>query len=100
MLSTKKGNNIDTLIVVQCDWVIYGYMAFAAFSIFFIITGVVAIQLIQMQPLPMDAISFYFILWNFSVKKTSLLPFVLLLIQTNTNTPKAYVVGNHSANCL
>lgn len=58
------------LFKYKCDWVIYGYMAFAAFSIFFIITGVVAIQLIQMQPLPMDAISFYFILWNFSVVGT------------------------------
>lgn len=58
------------LFKYKCDWVIFGYMAFAAFIIFFIITGVVAIQLIQMQPIPLDAISFYFILWNFSVVGT------------------------------
>lgn len=66
---------------MQCDWVIYGYMAFAAFSIFFIITGVVAIQLIQMQPLPMDAISFYFILWNFSVPPPPSPPTLLTIWQ-------------------
>lgn len=42
-------------------------MGFAAFSIFFVITGVVAIQLIHMQPIPFDLVSFLFILWNFSV---------------------------------
>lgn len=49
-------------------------MGFAAFSIFFVITGIVALQLIQMQPVPFDIISFFFILWNFSVSH----PFPLL----------------------
>ena len=47
-------------------------MGFAGFSIFFLLTGVVAIQLIQLQPVPVDAVSFTFILWNFSVRVTFL----------------------------
>ena len=42
-------------------------MAFAAFTIFFIIAGILALQLVQLQPIPVDAISFTFVLWNFSV---------------------------------
>lgn len=53
---------------MQCENVIYAYMGFAAFSIFFVIAGIVAIQLLQMQPVPIDLISFFFVLWNFSVR--------------------------------
>ena len=42
-------------------------MAFAGFSIFFLLTGIVLLQLIQKAALTMDAVSFSFILYNFSV---------------------------------
>lgn len=61
--------NLDTWFIpmMQCENVIYAYMGFAAFSIFFVIAGIVALQLLQMQTIPLDLVSFFFILWNFSV---------------------------------
>lgn len=56
------------LLTLQCERIIYGYMAFAAFNIFFIIAGLVGLQLIQLQAVPIDAVSFLFVLWNFSVR--------------------------------
>ncbi|KAK9867147.1 hypothetical protein WJX84_008748 [Apatococcus fuscideae] len=47
--------------------IIYGYMGFAGFSIFFILTGVIALRLMEKAGIAMDAFSFLFILWNFAV---------------------------------
>ncbi|KAK9816378.1 hypothetical protein WJX74_000624 [Apatococcus lobatus] len=47
--------------------IIYGYMGFAGFSIFFILTGVIALRLLEKAGIAMDAFSFLFILWNFAV---------------------------------
>lgn len=45
---------------------IYGYMAFAGFSIFFMLTGIIAALLIQKLHAHLDYISFFFILYNFA----------------------------------
>lgn len=46
---------------------IYGYMAFAGFSIFFALTGVIAALLIQRLHAHLDVFSFLFVLYNFAV---------------------------------
>ncbi|KAK9915058.1 hypothetical protein WJX75_004245 [Coccomyxa subellipsoidea] len=50
-----------------CVRFIYGYMGFAGFSIFFFLTGVIALQLIKKASLRLDAFSFIYILFNFAV---------------------------------
>ena len=52
----------------QCTRFIYGYMAFAGFSIFFTLTGLIALQLIVRFNVVLDAVSFAFILYNFAVR--------------------------------
>ena len=54
-------------VSVQYTNIIYGYMGFAGFSIFFILTGVIALRLLEKAGIAMDAFSFLFILWNFAV---------------------------------
>lgn len=46
---------------------IYGYMAFAGFSIFFALTGIIAALLIQRVHAHIDVFSFLFVLYNFAV---------------------------------
>ena len=52
----------------QCTRFIYGYMAFAGFSIFFTLTGLIALQLVVRFGVVLDAVSFAFILYNFAVR--------------------------------
>ena len=52
----------------QCTRFIYSYMAFAGFSIFFTLTGLVALQLVVRFSVVLDAVSFTFILYNFAVR--------------------------------
>lgn len=52
---------------MQYTKVIYGYMAFAGFGIFFVLVGTIALQLIVKAQIPLDAFSFVFMLYNFSV---------------------------------
>lgn len=47
--------------------IIWGYMGFAGFLIFFVLTGVILTQLIQLTRFPIDYISFLYMLYNFSV---------------------------------
>jgi len=46
---------------------IYGYMAFAGFSIFFVLAGILLLQLLETFDMAMDAFSYLFILYNFAV---------------------------------
>lgn len=57
----------NKVVAVQYTNIIYGYMGFAGFSIFFILTGVIALRLLEKAGIAMDAFSFIFILWNFAV---------------------------------
>ena len=43
-------------------------MAFAGFSIFFTLTGLIALQLVVRFNVVLDAVSFAFILYNFAVR--------------------------------
>ncbi len=52
----------------QCTRFIYGYMAFAGFSIFFTLTGLIALQLVARLGLALDAVSFTFVLYNFAAR--------------------------------
>lgn len=62
MIQSDKG------CAAQCTRFIYGYMAFAGFSIFFTLTGLIALQLVVKIGLVLDAFSFAFILYNFAVR--------------------------------
>ena len=55
------------LPLLQCYKIIFAYMAFAVFQILFFLTGVLLIQLMQVINLHIDAFSFCFLLYNFSV---------------------------------
>lgn len=46
-------------------------MGFAGFSIFFMLTGILAFQLIQLYHIPVDLFSFLLILFNFAVSPVS-----------------------------
>lgn len=52
---------------MQYTNIIYGYMAFAGFSIFFVLVGIIMLQLLVKFKIPLDAFSFSFMLYNFSV---------------------------------
>ena len=54
-------------LFVQYTNIIYGYMAFAGFSIFFVLVGIIMLQLLVKFQIPLDAFSFSFMLYNFSV---------------------------------
>lgn len=45
---------------------IYAYMGFAGFSIFFVLAGIILIELLQTWHVHLDFISFTYILWNFA----------------------------------
>eukprot|EP00887_Chlorella_sp_A99_P001007 scaffold5.g1007.t1 len=47
--------------------VIYAYMGFAGFAIFFVLTGIISLELLQKWDVGLDLISFSYILWNFAV---------------------------------
>lgn len=47
-------------------------MAFAGFSIFFVLLGIIVLQLLVKFQIPLDAFSFTFILYNFSVSSSSM----------------------------
>ena len=55
------------MVLLQYTRVIYGYMAFAGFGIFFVLVGTILLQLIVKAQIPLDAFSFVFMLYNFSV---------------------------------
>ena len=42
-------------------------MTFAGFSIFFVLVGIIVLQLLVKFQIPLDAFSFSFMLYNFSV---------------------------------
>lgn len=58
----------------QCVRFIYGYMGLAGFSIFFFLTGVIALQLLEKANARLDAFSFLFFLYNFAVRPPPPLP--------------------------
>ena len=58
-------------VCVQCIRFIYAYMGFAGFSIFFFLTGVISLQLIEKAQLQLDAFSFLYFLYNFAVSPTT-----------------------------
>ena len=62
------------VLYVQCVRFIYAYMGFAGFSIFFILTGIISLQLIEKSRLQLDAFSFLYFLYNFAVSFTSCSP--------------------------
>ncbi|KAL4445803.1 hypothetical protein ABPG77_009002 [Micractinium sp. CCAP 211/92] len=47
--------------------IIQAYMGFAGFSIFFVLAGIILIELLQTFHVHLDFISFTYILWNFAV---------------------------------
>lgn len=51
---------------------IYGYMGVAGFSIFFFLTGVIVLQLLEKMQARLDVFSFLFVLYNFAVRSPSL----------------------------
>ena len=53
---------------MQCIRFIYAYMGAAGFSIFFFLTGVISLQLIEKAQLQLDAFSFLYFLYNFAVR--------------------------------
>ena len=55
----------------QYTRVIYGYMAFAGFSIFFVLAGILLLQLLEAWNIAMDAFSYLFLLYNFAVSLSS-----------------------------
>lgn len=66
---------------------IYGYMGFATFMIFFIMTGGIALDLLQTAKIRMDILSLVFILYNFAVVGSTILffsPAPLLLKQVRS----------------
>ena len=56
---------------MQCVRFIYAYMGFAGFSIFFFLTGIISLQLIEKAQLQLDAFSFVYFLYNFAVSSTT-----------------------------
>lgn len=48
---------------------IYAYMGFAGFSIFFVLAGIILIELLQTWHVHLDFISFVYVLWNFAVRR-------------------------------
>ncbi|PRW59201.1 presenilin [Chlorella sorokiniana] len=50
-----------------CTKLIYAYMGFAGFSIFFVLAGVIALELLQKWDVHTDFISFTYILFNFAM---------------------------------
>ena len=57
--------------MLQCVRFIYAYMGFAGFSIFFFLTGIISLQLIEKAQLRLDAFSFLYFLYNFAVRLTT-----------------------------
>jgi len=58
---------LNALLSLQYTKAIYAYMAFAGFSIFFVLVGIIMLQLLVKFQIPLDAFSFSFMLYNFSV---------------------------------
>lgn len=57
------------LVLLQYTKVIYAYMGFAGFSIFFVLTGIIVLKLLQKAEIHLDIISFCYILFNFAVSR-------------------------------
>ncbi|KIY92207.1 Presenilin-like protein [Monoraphidium neglectum] len=55
------------LFKYKCYRVIYGYMGFAVFDMFFVLTGAVVLRVLQVLGVHIDAFSLCFILFNFSI---------------------------------
>jgi hypothetical protein len=53
---------------MQCTNVIKGYFAFAGFSIYFTLFGLITLQILQALEVTLDIITFTFLLWNFAVR--------------------------------
>ncbi|MEW5297730.1 MAG: hypothetical protein WDW36_000915 [Sanguina aurantia] len=66
------------LFKYRCYKFIYCYLGLGVFNVFFALTGALAIQLLQLADIHMDALSFCFLLFNFSVVGTTGLLFVPL----------------------
>lgn len=58
---------IGCVCAVQYIRIIQAYMGFAGFSIFFVLAGIILIELLQSFHVHLDFISFTYILWNFAV---------------------------------
>ena len=71
----RGSRQVSTLVLhVQCVRFIYAYMGFAGFSIFFFLTGIISLQLIEKAQLQLDAFSFLYFLYNFAVSSASCSP--------------------------
>mmetsp|Transcript_33836 Transcript_33836/g.95787 ORF Transcript_33836/g.95787 Transcript_33836/m.95787 type:complete len:460 (-) Transcript_33836:1345-2724(-) len=55
------------LFKYRCYKIIYGYMGFAGFNIFFFLSGTLALKVLQTFYVPVDAITFCYVLYNFAV---------------------------------
>eukprot|EP00884_Botryococcus_braunii_P014611 jgi/Botrbrau1/23150/Bobra.0041s0002.1 len=55
------------LFKYRCTLILKGYFAFALFSIFFSLVGIITLQLLQKFQINFDIISYLFILYNFAV---------------------------------
>jgi presenilin 1 len=57
--------------LLQYTRIIYIYMAFSGFTTFFVLCGIIAIEVLQKAGAHMDWISFAVILFNFAVRRDS-----------------------------
>ena len=55
------------LFKYRCYKVIYAYMGFAGFNIFFFLSGTLALKVLQAFHLPVDAVTFVYVLYNFAI---------------------------------
>lgn len=84
VLVCNQGTRSQSSLAVQCVKLIYGYMGIATFMIFFIMTGGIAVDLLQTLNVHIDLLSLVFILYNFAMVGSTILfftPAPLLLKQ-------------------
>ena len=67
---------------MQYSNIIWGYMGFAGFSIFFVLGGTLTVQLIQLYRIPVDIVSFLFLLYNLSASSCSSWSFIKCALST------------------
>ena len=71
-LAEDEQGKLDMSLIIwlpmQYTRVIYAFMGLAGFSTLFLLTGILALQLIQLAGVPVDALSLVYILYNFAVR--------------------------------
>jgi len=58
---------IFLLFKYNCTKAIWGFMAFSGLSVFFVFGDVIILAVLQEVNLAVDSVSFYLMMWNFSV---------------------------------